>query len=154
MIILRRRTLLLAAVAAAMGGVGATAGCTSSAPVLAEVRIGSGPGFFRVEIAQTAEQQRDGLSGRDHLSPGTGMLFRFGSRRQQQVWMAGMKFPIDIAWIAEGKIIGIDTLTTCGTDDTCRRWTSPGPVDCLLEVPAHGLDSITLGTDVAIDELR
>lgn len=151
---LHRRTLLLAAVTVTLTGAGATVGCTPSAPVLAEVRIGSGPGFFQVEIAQAAEQQRDGLSGRDHLPPGTGMLFRFGSHSPQQVWMAGMNFPIDIAWIADGKITAIDTLSTCTTaEDACRRWSSPGPVDCLLEVPAHSLDAITVGTDIFIEEL-
>lgn len=152
---LYRRTLLLGAVAAAVGAVATTAGCTSSKPILAAVRIGPAPVEFRVEVAQTAEQQRDGLSGRDELSAGTGMLFRFGSRSEQQVWMAGMKIPLDIAWIADGKVVAIDTLTACteADENPCPRWTSPSPVDALLEVPAHSLTTVVPGMAVSIEEL-
>lgn len=153
---LHRRRLLLGAVAAAVGTVCTTAGCTSSSkPVLAAVRIGPAPVEFRVEVAQTADQQRDGLSGRDELSAGTGTLFRFGSRSEHQVWMAGMSFPLDIAWIADGKVVAIDTLTACTADDenACPRWTSPSPVDALLEVPANSLATVVPGMAVTVEEL-
>ena len=149
---LRRRTLLLGALA---GAVVMAAGCTSSKPTLAAVRIGPAPVEFRVEIAQTADQQRDGLSGRDELSVGTGMLFRFGSRSEQQVWMAGMRFPLDIAWIADGKVVAVDTLAACAETDenACPHWTSPSPVDALLEVPAHSLTAVVPGMAVVVEEL-
>lgn len=121
---MRRRTLLLGALAAALGTL---AGCTSSKPVTAIVRIGPAPVEFRVEVAQTADQQRDGLNGRDELSAGTGMLFRFGSRSEQQVWMAGMTFPLDIPWIADGKVVAIDTLTPCAVEDENSAPCGPHP---------------------------
>lgn len=147
-----RRALLVGAVAAA---VVMAAGCTSSKPVLAAVRIGPAPVEFRVEVAHTADQQRDGLSGRDKLSAGTGMLFQFGSRSEQQVWMAGMRFPLDIAWIADGKVVAVDTLAACAETDenACPRWTSPSPVDALLEVPAHSLAAVVPGMAVTVEEL-
>ncbi len=153
---LHRRALCLGAVAAAMGVVATTAGCTSSKPVLAAVRIGPAPVEFRVEIAETAEQQRNGLGGLDELSAGTGMLFRFGHRGEQQVWMAGMKMPLDIAWIADGKVVAIDTLAPCAEADpnACPRWTSPSPVDALLEVPAHSLNAVVPGMTVTIEAKR
>lgn len=149
---LRRRTLLVGAVAAA---VGMAAGCTSSKPVLAAVRIGPAPVEFRVEVAETADQQRAGLSGRDELSAGTGMLFRFGSRSEQQVWMAGMKFPLDVAWLADDRVVAVDTLAACAETDenACPRWTSPSPVDALLEVPAHSLTAVVPGMAVTVEEL-
>lgn len=150
---LHRRTLLLGAVAVA---VGTAASCTSSKPVFAAVRIGPAPVEFRVEVAQTVEQQRAGLSGRDQLSAGAGMLFRFGTTSsEQQVWMAGVKFPLDIAWIADGKVLAIDTLTACteADENACPRWTSPSPVDALLEVPAHSLTTVVPGMTVTIEEL-
>lgn len=150
---MRRRTLLLGALAAALGTL--AGGCTSSKPVTAIVRIGPAPVEFRVEVAQTADQQRDGLSGRDELSSGTGMLFRFGSRSEQQVWMAGMTFPLDIAWIADGKIVAIDTLTACTETDenACPRWTSPSAADVLLEVPAHSLATVVPGMVFTVEDL-
>lgn len=152
---LHRRTLLLSAVVAAAGTLGTAAACTSSKPVLAAVRIGPAPVEFRVEVAQTADQQRDGLSGREELSAGTGMLIRFGSRGKQQVWMAGMRFPLDIAWIADGKVVAIDTLAACteADENSCPRWTSPSPVDALLEVPAHSLASVVPGMAITVEEL-
>lgn len=149
---IRRRTLLLGALAAALGTL--AGGCTASKPVTAIVRIGPAPVEFRVEVAQTADQQRDGLNGRDSLSEGTGMLFRFGSRTEQQVWMAGMTFPLDIAWIVDNKVLAIDTLTACAeTDqDQCPRWTSPSAVDALLEVPAHSLATIIPGMPITVEE--
>lgn len=147
---MRRRMLLVAFLVASVA-----TGCAPSPPTFAAVRIGPTPVEFRVEVARTAEQQRDGLSGRDELSAGTGMLFRFGSRSEQQVWMAGMKFPLDIAWIADGKVVAIDTLTACTETDqnACPRWTSPSPVDALLEVPAHSLISVVPGMAAAVEEL-
>lgn len=134
--------------------VGPLAGCTSSDPVRATVRIGPTVAEFQVEVAQTADQQRDGLSNRDELAPGTGMLFRFGSRSEQQVWMAGMSVPLDIAWIADKKVVAIDTLTPCTASDqnACPRWTSPSPVDGLLEVPARSLADVIPGMTVTIEE--
>lgn len=134
---------------------GTTAGCSLSKPVLAAVRIGPAPVEFRVEVAETADQQRDGLSGRDELSAGTGMLFRFSSRSEQQVWMAGMRFPLDIAWIADGKVVAIDTLPACteADENVCPRWTSPSPVDTLLEAPAHSLTTVVAGMAVTVEEL-
>lgn len=131
------------------------AGCTSTGtPVHAEVRIGPAVAEFRVEVARTADQQRAGLSGRDELSSGTGMLFQFGSRSEQQVWMAGMTIPLDIAWIADGKVVAIDTLTPCTEMDEndCALWTSPSPVDALLEVEAHSLTDVIPGMPVVIEE--
>lgn len=134
---------------------GPLAGCTSSDPVRATVRIGLTAAEFQVEVAQTADQQRDGLSDRDQLASGTGMLFRFGSRSEQQVWMAGMKIPLDVAWIADGKVVAVDTLSPCAEADqnTCPRWTSPSPVDALLEVSAHALSTVVPGMAVAVEEL-
>ena len=148
---MRRRMLLVAFLVASVA-----TGCAPSPPTFAAVRIGPTPVEFRVEVARTAEQQRDGLSGRDELSAGTGMLFRFGSRSEQQVWMAGMTIPLDIAWIADGKVVATDTLTACReTDESrCPKWTSPSPVDALLEVPAHSLGTVIPGMTITVDEER
>lgn len=129
-------------------------GCSADGPASADVTIGPAPVTFRVEVAQTGEQQQHGLSGRSELSEGTGMLFQFGSRSEQQVWMAGMTFPLDIAWIADGQVLATDTLTPCAEADEsrCPRWTSPSPVDALLEVPAKSLRSVVPGMPVTVQE--
>jgi uncharacterized membrane protein (UPF0127 family) len=62
--------------------------------------------------------------------------------------------PLDIAWIVDGKVLAVDTLTPCTepNQDQCPRWTSPSAVDALLEVPAHSLATITPGMAITIEE--
>ena len=84
------------------------------------------------------------------------MLFRFGSSDAHQVWMADMKFPLDIAWIGAGKVVATDTLPPCTESDqnACPRWTAPSTVDALLEVPAHSLTTVTPGMTVTVEEKK
>jgi uncharacterized protein len=123
------------------------AGCAST-PESSTATVGVGTAaVFQVEVARTADEQRNGLSGRPELSEGTGMLFTFEKRAERQVWMAGMEVPIDAAWIVDNQVLAVKTLYPCAkTDqDQCPRWTSPGDVDALLEVPAGALDGIKTG---------
>ncbi len=93
-----------------------------------------------VEVAQTDEQKRQGLSGREALSTGTGMLFKFSPKARASFWMKDMKFPIDMIWINDGVIVKIDEnvpVPLPGTDDNhLIRYASPGEIDWVLEVPA------------------
>lgn len=147
--------LQLAAALAAVALLATIGGC-SAPPALptAQVRIGPASVQFRVEIAYTGEQRRAGLKGRDDLPAGTGMLFQFDSRSPQQVWMAGTTLPLDIAWIADGKVVAVDTLTPCtATEESqCPRWSSPSDVDALLEVPARALREVIPGMAVAVED--
>lgn len=146
---MKARMAAVAALVAVLTGCAAT-----PAPSTVVVDVGTGL-EFRVQLASTPEQQRDGLSGRDELSEGTtGMLFTFDGPAERQVWMAGMKIPIDVAWIIDGQVLAVDTLDPCttDTDDECPRWTPPGDADTLLEVPAGVLNGIEPGTPVTIRE--
>ena len=53
-----------------------------------------------VEVAATQEQRSQGLSGRDSLSSGTGMLFIFETDGNYTFWMKDMRFPLDLVWIS------------------------------------------------------
>lgn len=131
------------------------AGCASTArePATAFVALGTAP-EFRVGHARNAEKQRTGLAGRSELSEGQGRLFSFASQSERQVWMAGMKFPIDVAWIADYRVIAVQALEPCteGEHERCPRWTFPGDVDALLEVRVGALAGIDAGTVVTIRE--
>lgn len=148
-------SVFLTAVAVAMVATMAS-GCTTVEiqPGFAQVAIGPAPIRFRVDVAETPEQQRNGLRGREPLPPGTGMLFRFESRDTHQVWMAGMTMPLDIAWISGNKIVAVDTLQPCTQpdQDQCRRSTSPPQVDSLLEVPAQSLTDVSSGMTITVDQ--
>ncbi len=62
-----------------------------------------------VEVADSEEERTLGLSGREGLETGTGLLFIFETPGHYGFWMKDMKFPIDIVWISEsGKVVGIE----------------------------------------------
>jgi hypothetical protein len=61
-----------------------------------------------VEVANTVEKRKTGLSGRKNLSEDRGMLFAFDKPDKHGIWMKDMNFSIDILWIDENyKIIDI-----------------------------------------------
>ena len=70
------------------------------------VKIGSGE--YIVEIADSPALKAKGLSGRDGLDAGQGMLFIFNPVSKTSFWMKGMKFSIDIIWIADGEVVSIE----------------------------------------------
>lgn len=133
---------------------GLLAGCAPSTPAASTATVTVGTHQFQVQVADTADEQRAGLSGRPEVPKGTGMLFTFAGRQERQVWMAGMQTRIDAAWIVDDQVLATDTLDPCTLTDQsqCPRWTSPAPVDALLEVPAGALDGIEPGTHVTIRE--
>ncbi|MCI0903908.1 MAG: DUF192 domain-containing protein, partial [Chloroflexi bacterium] len=57
---------------------------------------------FPVELAATPEERIRGLSGRDHLNSGSGMLFIFENAERFRFWMREMEIPLDIVWISSG----------------------------------------------------
>lgn len=62
---------------------------------------------FSVEVVSTPEKLALGLGKRDSLCSSCGMLFRFGGKGIRSFWMKDMRFPLDIIWIADGKIVYI-----------------------------------------------
>ena len=104
-------TLTLGALAFACGG-GTEAGSgrskTATAPqqtqpLLPETVTVQIDGLaVQAELAQTPEERAQGLSERDSLAAGAGMLFVFETERQPSFWMRGMRFPLDFLWISAG----------------------------------------------------
>lgn len=63
---------------------------------------------IRVMVADTPETRERGLSGREGLAQGEGMLFIFSKDGRYAFWMKDMRFAIDILWISrEGLIVDI-----------------------------------------------
>lgn len=60
-----------------------------------------------VEIADTPEKMKKGLSGRIFLPEKQGMLFVFAEPDYYEFWMKGMKFPLDFIWILGDEIVEI-----------------------------------------------
>lgn len=62
---------------------------------------------YRLEVVKTDEARNQGLSGREALLPGTGMLFLFDRPDRYSFWMEKMRFPIDIVFLTNGTIVNI-----------------------------------------------
>lgn len=58
-----------------------------------------------VEIAKTDAERRRGLSGRECIQQGQGMLFVFDETDYHMFWMNEMRFPIDMVWINDGIVV-------------------------------------------------
>ena len=100
-----------------------------------------GPVAFPVEVAVTAEQRQQGLSGRPALTSGTGMLFVFESPMPLQFWMKRMQFPLDFVWIEADCTIGEITRDvpppSPGTEDSDLARISPqDDMQYVLEINA------------------
>jgi len=62
---------------------------------------------YTVEIAKTDDERKRGLSGRDSLEAGYGMLFVFPKPDYYSFWMKDTKMPLDILWIHDEHIVDI-----------------------------------------------
>lgn len=94
-----------------------------------------------VEVANTKELQAKGLSDRESLDAGSGMLFDFGSTPVNAAfWMKDMHFSLDMIWIAGDKIVKIDPdipYPAAGTPDSqLPLYTPQTLINYVLEVNA------------------
>lgn len=71
---------------------------------------------YRLEVVDTEAGREKGLSERDALPQGEGMLFVFPEDDDWPIWMLQMRFPIDIIWLDANKtIVGIKENATPGS---------------------------------------
>ncbi|MFH1430306.1 MAG: DUF192 domain-containing protein [Candidatus Uhrbacteria bacterium] len=126
----------------------------------ATVRIPDVNFLARVEVAQTPEQRRLGLSGRPPLAADSGMLFVFDHSDYHRIWMKDMLFGIDCIWIAGGQVIDVTHrlgVPEPGTpDESIAIYQPREAVPLVLEVPdgtaaAFGI-APGLRVDIAFDE--
>ena len=90
-----------------------------------------------VDVAQTQAQREQGLSGRDGLKAGEGMLFVFDEADFLRFWMKDMNFPIDIVFINDQKIVDIvRDLPPPSKLEMPATYTSKQKANRVLEVPA------------------
>lgn len=72
------------------------------------------------EIAESSEARTQGLMFRENLEEKRGMLFVFKNTVNNTFWMKNMKFPLDIIWADENKIITDITTNASPCRDNCQ----------------------------------
>lgn len=92
---------------------------------------------FFVEVVDTQEKMRKGLGLRDDLCRECGMLFDFHAAAKHDFWMKDMRFPLDIIWIMDGKIVHIEKNVQHDFVGTLR---SSSDSDRVLEINAGIVD--------------
>lgn len=103
----------------------------------AEVYLGGHP--VKVEIAQTPYQLYHGLSNHAEICTDCGMLFIFSDADQRTFVMREMLFPLDIVFIAQGKVVKIyENLSPEGVNPQ-NLYSSEVPADSVLEINAGQL---------------
>lgn len=85
-----------------------------------------------VELADNAYRRQKGLSGRDKLEPGRGMLFVYSFPGNYVFWMKDMKFDIDVVYIYDNQVVDVKK----GDYRTPYNLIRPEkPANMILEVP-------------------
>jgi uncharacterized membrane protein (UPF0127 family) len=125
-----------------------TATLTLSPPPPGYAIVFMGGAVVYAEVPKTPKEFARGLSGRERLEEGRGMLFIFEREGLHSFWMYGMRFRIDIVWMdSMGRVVYIvERAEPCSGED-CTVYTPPVEARYVLELP-EGFASrhrITLG---------
>lgn len=107
-----------------------------------------------VELSQNAKQWEKGLSGRVDLGDTDGMLFVFPHYHVPVFWMKEMNFPIDMIWIAGGKVVDITYEAKVETSDKLPTYSPVVPVNMILETRAGWANenNIMVGDELFISD--
>jgi hypothetical protein len=103
-------------------------------PVLAEATLRGKS--FQVEVADSSAKRELGLGKRDFLPVGQGMYFPFDTAQRWVFWMKDMRFPIDIVWIRDGKVVDIARSVPVPKALPLETFSPIEPADAVLELNA------------------
>lgn len=93
---------------------------------------------FRVSAAVSQKEHETGLSKTQSLSEDQGMIFLFEKPEYYSFWMKNMKFPVDIIYINNDKIVTIknNAAPPKNNEENLIIYTPTGPSDKVLEIQA------------------
>lgn len=109
---------------------------------------------FTMELAQTAAERQQGLSGRDEIGS-DGVVFIFDVPGKHPFWMKDMKFALDFLWVSDGEIVEISRNIPPTSGTSAIPTVAPNQsVDQVIEVNSgfvieHG---IMVGDQVVISQ--
>ena len=96
---------------------------------------------LQVEIADTPAKHSHGLSDRESLCQGCGMLFVFDELVSPSFWMKDMNFSLDIIWVRDGRVIGVSSgLPPLKPNEKPVYYHPPEQVNYVIEVNAGWAD--------------
>jgi uncharacterized membrane protein (UPF0127 family) len=96
-------------------------------------------GTLLVEVAQTPEARAKGLSNRAGVTH-DGLLLLWDAPGRHPIWMADMRFALDIVWLGEqGRVLAALVDVPLCAASPCPMYDPPGTErsTSVLELPAH-----------------
>jgi len=100
---------------------------------------------INVEVVDTDEKRKKGLSGRSGLAENQGMLFVFDQSRFYPFWMKEMLFSIDVVWInSDEEVVFIKKDVQPCIDEDCQLITPDKKAKYVLEIKAGIADKINI----------
>jgi uncharacterized protein len=112
-------------------------------------------GTIIVEVADTPAARSAGLSNRETLNDIDGMLLKWNETARHPIWMAGMRFSLDLVWIdGEGRVLAVLSNVPPCRVEPCTLYEPAGTADsvAVLELPAGAAAKrqLTAGTTVRV----
>lgn len=102
-------------------------------------------------LAQTAQQQGQGLMNQRSLSGYDGMLFVFTTDSTAQFFMKDTPLPLSVAWFDYGgRFVSSADMEPCLDKPTCPTYAAAAPYRYALEVPKGGLAALGVGSGAVI----
>ena len=155
----KMKTHCLAGLAASAAVGPAMSGCESGAPSRPSIpTLTINAHVWSVELAVTARQRYDGLSGRPRIGDKSGMLFIYPTQQVLDFCMRGCPNPIDIAFIdSNRRIVRIHTMQPEPPDFAGRAaYSSDSPAQYAFETAGGALgaagvkvgDVVTFSADI------
>jgi uncharacterized membrane protein (UPF0127 family) len=107
-------------------------------PRPAPIELAAPTGTLRVELAKTPAARAAGLSNRDAVT-GNGLLLHWDTPGRHPIWMAEMRFALDLVWLDErGNVLAVlDSVPPCN-QQPCPLYEPPhtDAAIAVLELPA------------------
>jgi uncharacterized protein len=109
---------------------------------------------FKVAVADSEAEKVRGLIGCQKLPKNKGMLFTYNSLQNTIFWMRGMSIPVDIVWIANGIVVGVEKnvqpISEEISESTVVRYESPEPIDFVFEIKAGMAEQLDIVKGAAV----
>jgi uncharacterized membrane protein (UPF0127 family) len=110
------------------------------------IELAAPSGLLRVEVAATPQARSSGFSGR-RTPAGDGLLLHWDAPGRHPIWMADMRFPLDLVWLnSEGHVVAVAVNVPPCAIQPCELHEPPGSETstAVLELAAgsatrHGL---------------
>ncbi len=122
------------------GAPDATVRGLTPAPELRTIDVQLGDRSITVEVADDPEERVQGLSDREGMAADSGLLFVWEEEGPYQLWMKGMRFPLDFVWLdASQTVIEVHENVQPqpgAADAELKRYAPDGPSRFVIELNA------------------